>query len=97
VAFSCFVVVASLIVGPFLIVKPLLLIGLFLFVGPALSVSSSLFVGPPLLLGPFLFFRPPLIGVTPQISGLACRAWLSLRSWRPWRLARRLASGNKKH
>ena len=88
-AFSCPVVGASLIVGPFLIVEPSLLVGLFLFIGPSLPVGSSLFVGP------FLIFRSPLIGVAARISGLARRAWLSLRSWWPWRLARRLASGDK--
>ena len=94
-AFSCPVVGASLIVGPFLIVESSLLVGLFLFIGPSLPVGSSLFVGPPLFVGSFLIFGPPLIGVAARISGLARRAWLSLRSWWPWRLARRLASGDK--
>jgi hypothetical protein len=57
-----------------------------------LIVDTSLIVCASLLVGSFLIFGPPLIGVTPRISGLACRA---LWSWRPWRLARRLASGDK--
>jgi hypothetical protein len=89
-----YVVTFSCPVGAFLLVDPSLLVGLFLFVGPSLSVSASLFVGPPLIICPFLIFRPALIGVTPRISGLACRARLSLWSWWPWGLAR-LASAKK--
>jgi hypothetical protein len=94
---TCYVVTCSCPVGAFLLVDSSLFVGLFLFVGPSLPVSSSLFVGTPLIVGPSLIFRSALIEVTPGISGLARRAWLSLRSSWSWRLARRLASGDKEH
>jgi hypothetical protein len=97
VTFSCPVGFPFLIVRAFLIVEPSLPVGLSLIVGPSLFIGSSLFVGPPLIFGSFLIFGPLLIGVTPRISGLACRACLSLRSSWSRSLARRLASGDKEH